>query len=102
MRWTDRSGDKERCLSLHGAVWQEPFDGPLRLDVLATMPRLWYLNVKNNALSGEIGGGVGEALRRLKFFNLDGNNFGGSIPWQLSELRNLSFLSLNYNDFRPR
>ena len=100
-RIPNRTGDKQRCVALHGGRWQEPFDGPLRLDVLARMPKLWYLNLKNNALSGEIGAEVGESLRKVKFLNLEGNSLEGSIPWQLSKLQNMSFLSLNYNEFRP-
>ncbi|GFP86579.1 probable leucine-rich repeat receptor-like protein kinase imk3 [Phtheirospermum japonicum] len=73
----------------------------------AQSPSLIYLALENNSLSGNIpdswggNGGIG-GLSRLRTLDLSNNFLNGSLPDNLSSLKNLTVLDLSHNQFTGR
>ncbi len=65
---------------------------------LFLLSNLKQLDVNNNNISGSVDGI--ENLRKLEFLQLHHNNFSGSIPNGVSELRDLRVLTTYGNSFK--
>lgn len=63
---------------------------------LLNLPRLTYIYIENNGLSGLIPANIGK-LTQLYAFSLEGNKFSGTIPSSVGMLTQLSQLKLGGN-----
>ncbi|CAK9160312.1 unnamed protein product [Ilex paraguariensis] len=61
-----------------------------------SLPRIQFIYIENNRLSGQIPGNIGN-LTRLESLSLVGNRFSGRIPNSISELTQLGQLNLGGN-----
>uniref|UniRef100_A0A6N2KG07 Leucine-rich repeat-containing N-terminal plant-type domain-containing protein n=1 Tax=Salix viminalis TaxID=40686 RepID=A0A6N2KG07_SALVM len=59
---------------------------------------LKFLDLGENRLSGEIPAWIGESLSSLMFLSLQSNEFIGSIPPHICQLRNVRILDLSLNN----
>lgn len=78
-------------------LWQNNFAEPLPA-ALSNLTSLTSLNLGFNQFSGEIPSSIGTNLTSLISLQLIGNQLDGSIPSTFSDLENLDYLNLAYND----
>jgi Leucine-rich repeat (LRR) protein len=66
--------------------------------LLQNCPKLVFLDLGHNQLSGTLPVWIGEKLSSLSFLRLRSNMFSGHIPVELMKLVNLQYLDLAYNN----
>ncbi|MQL95688.1 hypothetical protein Taro_028348 [Colocasia esculenta] len=74
--------------AFHGRIWP---------DVGEIMPRMKYLSLAGNYLTGEIPPTIGR-MRGLQVLDLSKNNLSGGVPTALHDCSSLIFLSLGRNN----
>jgi len=73
------------------------FEGNLQLS--SVRKTITWLDISNNNVSGSLSKDIGTFLPLVSTLNLSTNNFEGSIPTSMGEMKQLSFLDLSHNHF---
>ncbi|KAG0491949.1 hypothetical protein HPP92_005347 [Vanilla planifolia] len=82
----------------HLDLYSNSFSGPIT-PALCKLPFLEHLNLGGSFFSGVISASVLDAFPRLRFLHLAGNLLTGPIPAELGLLSQLEHLEIGYNQF---